>query len=30
MEAEKLMPKADAEAALRGFLIKMYEEAGGG
>ncbi len=28
MEAQKLMPKEDAETAIRGFLIKMYEEAG--
>ncbi|MEZ5550581.1 MAG: hypothetical protein R3E82_06825 [Pseudomonadales bacterium] len=27
MEEQKIMPRADAEAAIRGFLIKMYEEA---
>ncbi len=28
MEAQKLMPKDEAEEAIRGFLIKMFEEAG--
>lgn len=28
MEAQQLMPKDEAEAAIRGFLIKMFEEAG--
>jgi len=27
MEAQQLMPKDEAEIAIRGFLIKMYEEA---
>jgi hypothetical protein len=27
MEAQQLMPKEEAETAIRGFLIKMYEEA---
>lgn len=27
LEQQQLMPKADAEQALRGFLIKMYDEA---
>jgi len=27
MEEQQLMPKADAETAIRGFLIKMFEEA---
>jgi hypothetical protein len=26
MEQRRLMPQADAEAALRDFLIKMYDE----
>ncbi len=26
MEERRLMPKAEAEAALRAFLIKMYDE----
>lgn len=30
MEAQRLMPKADAEAAVRGFLIKMYDESRSG
>lgn len=28
MEAQQLMPKDEAEEAIRGFLIKMYDEAG--
>ncbi len=28
MEAQQLMPKAEAEVAIRGFLIKMFDEAG--
>jgi uncharacterized protein YbaR (Trm112 family)/SAM-dependent methyltransferase len=28
MEGQQLMPKAEAEEAIRGFLIKMYDEAG--
>lgn len=28
MEAQQLMPKDEAEAAIRGFLIKMFDEAG--
>lgn len=27
MEAQKLMPRREAETAIRGFLIKMYDEA---
>jgi hypothetical protein len=27
MEAQQLMPKEEAEAAIRGFLIKMFDEA---
>jgi hypothetical protein len=27
MEEQQLMPKADAETAIRGFLIRMFEEA---
>ena len=27
MEAQRLMPAKEAEAAIRGFLIKMFEEA---
>jgi hypothetical protein len=27
LEEQQLMPKADAEVAIRGFLIKMFEEA---
>lgn len=30
MEAQQLMPKDEAETAIRGFLIKMFEEAGSG
>ena len=30
MESQKLMPKAEAEEAIRGFLIKMYDEASSG
>jgi len=30
MEAQKLMPKEDAETAIRGFLIKMFDEASSG
>lgn len=30
MEAQRLMPKDDAESAIRGFLIKMFDEAGAG
>ena len=26
MEERRLMPKAEAEASLRSFLIKMYDE----
>ena len=26
MEEKRLMPRAEAEAAIRGFLIKMYDE----
>ena len=26
MEEQRLMPKADADEAIRGFLIKMYDE----
>jgi hypothetical protein len=29
MEAQQLMPKDEAEEAIRGFLIKMFDEAGG-
>ncbi len=28
LEAQQLMPRDDAETAIRGFLIKMFEEAG--
>jgi uncharacterized protein YbaR (Trm112 family) len=28
MEAQQLMPKEEAEAAIRGFLLKMFDEAG--
>jgi hypothetical protein len=27
MEAQQLMPREEAETAIRGFLIKMYDEA---
>ncbi|MCZ6711199.1 MAG: hypothetical protein O7B25_12635, partial [Gammaproteobacteria bacterium] len=30
MQAQRLMPAEDAEAAIRGFLIKMFEEASSG
>jgi hypothetical protein len=28
LEQQQLMPREDAETAIRGFLIKMLEEAG--
>ena len=28
LEQQQLMPREDAETAIRGFLIKMFEEAG--
>ena len=30
MESQRLMPAKEAEAAIRGFLIKMFEEASSG
>jgi hypothetical protein len=30
MEEQRLMPRQEAESALRGFLVKMYDEAQAG